>query len=106
MGGAGRGGANILLHRSVPGPEVPLRTSLHAVAVRIFLRRSYTVCSLYLAPCVPIARDYLVELLRELSEPLLLVGDFNIRHRSMSDTVTAPKSAMLLSVTLDFSLCF
>ena len=89
----------------IPGSEVPLRTPLHDVAVRIHLRRTYTVCSLYLAPGVPIARDDLVELLHQLSEPFLLVGDFNIRHPSWGDTVASPNAAMLLSVASDFSLC-
>ena len=77
-----RGGAGIFLRRSVPGSEVPLRTPLHAVAVRIHLRRTYTVCSLYLAPDVLFARDDLVELIRQFPEPFLLFGDLNIRHPS------------------------
>ena len=34
-----------------------------------------------------------------------LVGDFNICHPSLSDTVASPNAAMLYSVTFDFSLC-
>ena len=44
--------------------------------------RAYAVCSLYLAPGVPIARDYLVELIRQLQDPFLLVSEFNTRHPS------------------------
>ena len=84
--------------------EIPLRTPLYAVAVRIHLRQTYTVCSLYMAPGVPITRDDLVELLRQLPEPFLLVGDFNIRHPSWGDTVASSNAAMLFSVTSDFSL--
>ena len=58
-----------------------------------------------LAPGVPIARDDLVELLHQLPEPFLLVGDFNIHHPSWGDMVASPNTAMLLSVTLGFSLC-
>ena len=101
----GRSDAGILLRRSVLGSEVPFRTPLHAVAVHIHLRRTYTVCSLYLAPGVPTARDDLVELLRQLPEPFILVGDFNIRHLSWDDAVASPNAAMLFSVTLVFSLC-
>ena len=85
-----------MLPHSVPGLETPLRNPLYAVAVRIQLRRIYTVCSLYLAPDVPIAQDDLVEL--QLPEPFLLVGDFNIRHLSWIDTVSFPNAVMLLSV--------
>ena len=51
-----------------------------------------------------IARGDLVELLLQLPEPLLLVGDFSIRHPSWGDTVASPNAAMMLSVTSDFSL--
>ena len=82
----GQGIVGILLRRSVPGSEVPLCTPLHAVAVRIHLRQTYTVCSLYLAPGVPIARDDLVELLQQLPEPFFVIGDFNIRLPFWGDT--------------------
>ena len=59
----------------------------------------------YLAPGVPIARNDLVELLRQLPEPFLLVGDFNIRHPIWGDTVASPNAAMLLPVTLDRLCC-
>ena len=75
------------------------------MAVRIHLRWTYTVYSLYLAPGVPIARDDLVELLRQLPEPFLLIGDFNIRFPSWGDKVASPNAAILLSATSDFSLC-
>ena len=101
LGLHGWGGGGILLHRSVPGSGVPLRTTVHTAAVRIHLRRTYTVCSLYLTPGVPIARDDLVESLRQLSEPFFLVGDFNI---FWGDMVASPTAAMLLSVVSDFSL--
>ena len=78
----GRGGVGSLLRRSVPGLEVPLRNPLHAVAVRIHLRRVYTVCSMYLAPDVPIVQDDLVKLLHQLPEPFFLAGDLNIHHPS------------------------
>ena len=54
---------------------------------------------------MPIARDDLVDLLRHLPEPFLLVVDFNILYPSWGDTVASPNAAMLFSVNSDFSLC-
>ena len=54
---------------------------------------------------MPIVRDDLVELLRQLPKPFLLVGDFNIRHPSSGDTVASLNAAMRHSVTSEFSLC-
>ena len=88
-----------------PGSEISLSTLLHDVAVHIHLCKSYTIFSLYLVPSMPIARDDLVELLRQLPEPFLLVGDFNIRHPYWSDAVASPNAAMLVPVISDFSCC-
>ena len=72
--------------------------------IRIHLCGIYNVCSLYLVPGVQITRDDLDELLRQLPEPFLLVGDFNIRYPSWGNTVASQNAAILLSVT-SFSLC-
>ena len=95
-----------LFHRdSWSESKISLRTQLHAIPAPIYLRRGHTVCSLYVAPVVPITRDDLVELLHQLPEPFLLVGDFSICHPILGDTIASPNAAMLLSVTSNFSLC-
>ena len=89
LGPHGLGGARILLQRSVPRSEIAFRTPLHDVDVHTLLHRVYGVFSLYLVPVVSIARDDLVELLRQLPKSFLLVVDFNIRHPSWGDTVAS-----------------
>ena len=54
---------------------------------------------------MPIARDDLVELLRQSPYPFLLVGDFNICHPSWGDTVASLNAALLLLINSDLSLC-
>ena len=83
---------------------MPLRTPLHAVAARVHARKSYTICSLYLTPGQPVTKDALADLLHQLPPPLLLLGDFNIRHPLWGDMVTSPSAGMLLSIMADFSL--
>ena len=61
------------------------------MTLRIHLRQIYTFYSLYLAPGVPIARDDLLELLSQLPETFLLVGDFNSCNLSWGDTVASPE---------------
>src|SRR5678816_4610490 len=39
-----RGGAGILIHKSIPYSPVPLQTKLHAVAARIHLPTDLTIC--------------------------------------------------------------
>ena len=97
---AGRSVAGILVRHSAPGSGILLRIPLHVVAFHMHLCKIYTICFLYLA------RDDLIELLCQLSESFLLVGDFNIRHPSWGDTIASPNAATQLSVILNLSLLF
>lgn len=53
---------------------------MQIVVVKVFLNRSYTVYSLYLPPHVPVERDNLEGIARDLPYPFLLYGDFNAHH--------------------------
>ncbi|MPC64050.1 hypothetical protein E2C01_058160 [Portunus trituberculatus] len=57
-------------------PVVPLQLTrsslLQVVAVKTFLGRSYTICSLDLPPWVRVSRDDLDGLVRELTPPFFL----------------------------------
>ena len=47
-------GTAIFVHSNVPFVPQQLHTPLQAVAVKVFLGRFYTLCSLYLPPGVPV----------------------------------------------------
>lgn len=75
------GGVLLAVHHDIPVQELTLRTSLQAVAARIvLLQRPITICSLYLPPGEALPRSEVSQLLGELPEPLLLLGDFNAHH--------------------------
>ena len=103
-GESDRGGAGILLRNSVPYTSIPLRTVLHAVAVRIHLQSDFTLCSIYLAPSVPVTKSDLQELFEQLPPPVVLLGDFNIRHPMWGDSVTSPNANILVDLLPKFSL--
>ena len=69
-------GAALLIHRRLSYRRIPLNTSLQAVAVSLHLERTYTVCSLYL-PHIAVTSASLENLLQQLPEPFLLLGDMN-----------------------------
>lgn len=103
-GDNGRGGAAILLHKSVPHTPIPLRTTLHAAATRIHLGCDYTVCSLYLAPSTPVTKMDLDDLFRQLPSPVVVLGDFNIRHPLWGDSITSPNANILVDLLPKYSL--
>ena len=103
-GASDRGGAAILLHESVPFTPIPLSTPLHAVAARIHLDIPLTLCSVYLAPSCPYTKKDLIDLFRSLPPPMLVLGDFNLRHPLWGDSITSPNAGLILDILQDFSL--
>ena len=86
MEGGHQGGSAILSRLDVPYTTISLNTTLQAVAVQIYLEKTYTVCSIYLPPNEDIPRSRIESLLNELPRPFLLLGDVNARHYLWGDT--------------------
>ena len=97
-------GSALFVHHTLPFTTLPLNTPLQAVAVRLSQTKPLTVCSLYLPPSVPYTAQDLQHLLSQLPPPLLLVGDFNLRHTLWGDTVDSPMADNLISLLSQFSL--
>ncbi|KAK3878759.1 hypothetical protein Pcinc_016571 [Petrolisthes cinctipes] len=68
------GGSAILVHRDIPCTSLELDTPLQAVAVKVFMDRPYTICSLYLPPSVTVERGDLNRLVRGPSFSLYFIG--------------------------------
>ena len=88
QGGHERGEA-ILVHKRVAYTRVHLQTNLQATAVRVHLKRYYTICSLYL-PHEPIRKADFVNLLRQLQPPFLLLGDMNAKSATWGERALDP----------------
>mgnify|MGYP001553615755 CR=1 FL=1 len=71
------GGAAILVENSVSHRRIVLNTTLQAVAVRVSLIRTITICSIYLPPRYNFTYDELANLIRQIPSPFLILGDFN-----------------------------
>ena len=71
------GGSSVVVNNRVPHSQVTLDTPLQAVAVRVTLHKTITVCSVYLPPNVNVTSDALDNLIKQLPEPFILLGDLN-----------------------------
>ena len=60
------GGTAVLIRSDVPFTPELLQSPLQAVAAKVFLRRFYTLCSLYLPSGDPITRPHLDDLVHGL----------------------------------------
>ena len=83
------GGSAVLIHKRVPHEEIQLTTTLQTVAIKVHLSRTYTICSLYI-PHIPITKEELSHLLRQLQPPFLLLGDMNAKHITWGERTADP----------------
>jgi len=72
-------GTAVLVNRNVNFEPIDLDTNLQAVAVKLLLNKTYTVCSIYL-PFIDITKRDLSNLIAQLEPPFLLLGDMNAHN--------------------------
>ena len=89
------GGTTVAIANRVPHTEIPLNTNLQAVAIRATLHRPITICSLYIPPRSDPKIDDLNDLLEQLPQPCLLLGDFNGHNPMWGSSTTNTKGNIL-----------
>lgn len=72
-----KGGVACLIKNGYSFEKVEIETRLQVVAVKIFYPIKLTICSVYLPGSQSISYDDLREVVDQLEEPFLLLGDFN-----------------------------
>lgn len=86
------GGVAIFIRNHISSYQVPLRTTLQAVAVSVKCHKRITLCSLYLPPVqaereqdVQRLKQEMQSLLDQLPKPFIVLGDFNAHHQLWYD---------------------
>ena len=69
-------GVAILVNKNVHHEVINLNTNLQALAVRITIHKTYTICTLYL-PHQNVRKQDIQNLINQLPQPFLLLGDMN-----------------------------
>jgi len=70
-------GSSILVKGGTPHEVIPLNTNLQAVAVKVTLHRTITLCSVYIPPGHKLTLVEMDNLIDQLPSPFMLLGDFN-----------------------------
>ena len=92
------GGCLLYVRHDIPQISVDLQTDLQAVAVKIDIGRTYTICSIYLPPNDDVSNEDLVDLIHQLPQPFLLLGDTNSRHPLWGDVLANTKGNLIASI--------
>ena len=99
------GGVCLLIKKSLIYSPVHLNTNLQAVAARITLHKTITVCSLYLSPSVTVYKQDLLNLIQQLPKPYLLLGDFNGHSPVWGSDHSSTRGLLLENIFLEQDLC-
>ena len=99
------GGVAIFIREDVYSEEYQLQTDLEAIAVRIPLPVMTTICSLYLPPGQTIEERKLQQLIRQLPQPFLVLGDFNAHDPTWGDLKSDPRGKMTLGLLNQLNVC-
>jgi len=102
--GTAHGGVAILIKNSTPHQHIQLNTSLQAVAVRITLHKTVTVCSLYLSPSSKYSNADLEDFIDQLPPPVLILGDFNAHSSLWGCTKTGIRGKLVEDLLLKQNL--
>ena len=71
------GGTSLFIKNNIPQKEVKINTELQCVTVRVSTFRPFTVCSIYLPPNDNFTLNQLKNIIYQLPEPYIILGDFN-----------------------------
>ena len=71
------GGASLAISNRVIHSQIPLNTPFQAVAARVTLHKTVSICSIYLPPGGAVAEADLDNLIQQLPEPFIILGDLN-----------------------------
>ena len=81
-----KGGTAILVRQGIIHSEIPLATPLQAVAVKLSLFKTITLCSLYIPPSQHLSITDLENLVNQLPKPFIILGDFNSHNHLWGST--------------------
>ena len=70
-------GCSTFVKKGIPHEVLGLDTELQAVAVKVSLHKTITVCNVYIPPCSNVTQNDLDNLVNQLPAPSKFIGDFN-----------------------------
>jgi hypothetical protein len=99
------GGSSILVENNLSHQRITLQTELQAVAVRVSLAQTITLCSIYIPPRLPFEQQDLDRLISQLPHPFILLGDFNAHSDLWGDQRLDRAGSILENILNSSDIC-
>ena len=75
-------GTAVAIKKEITHKRLNIRTTIQVVALEVYLigKGKRTVCSIYLPPTDQVIEEDMIDLLKQLPAPRILLGDFNAHN--------------------------
>lgn len=103
-GSRAAGGVIIAIKSDIDSKVIDLNTNLEAVAVQVGAPLKANILNVYLPPGVHITKEEIKELLSQVPEPFLLVGDINAHHPLWGSEETSARGRVIESIISEENL--
>ena len=100
----GSRGVSIFVNNGIPQTQIPIKTKLHAVAIRISLQNHHSLFCIY-APNQNISSEDIESLVSELPEPFIIMGDMNADNPLWGDSRLDRRGKLLEELILNRDIC-
>ena len=100
------GGSSIFIHNNIIHSPVTLDTDIQAVAVRVSLKETITLCSIYIPPNDHLTVHQLHHLVEQLPKPFIIMGDFNAHNPLWGSNKITPKGKTVEDFLSKEGLCY
>ena len=90
-----------LIHTSIAFTPVQITTELQVQTIRAHLSKPTTICNIYLNPNQQTNRQSIENIILQLEEPFIMLGDFNAKHTLWGDDSDDPRGRTIEAIILD-----
>ena len=98
------GGAALLVHEDTPVRLLNLTTGLQAIAAIVHINKSVTLCSIYNSDNHALVESDLDNLIKQLPQPCIIMGDLNAYSENWGNGRTGPRGKIVENVVRNNNL--
>lgn len=74
------GGVAVLVKNNIKSLPIPINSELEVITTRIQLHHEITICNIYLPDSIVFSYQQIINIIKQLPTPYIMVGDFNSRN--------------------------
>ncbi|KAE9522075.1 hypothetical protein AGLY_017519 [Aphis glycines] len=95
------GGVAILVKNNIKSSPIPIISELEVIATKIQLHQEITICNIYLPDSMVFSYQQIINIIKQLPSPYIMVGDFNSRNTNWGCNHTDPRGKIIEKIIDD-----